>query len=104
MDRIASLFCTQALQVLCAVADKREGRRLTVPVRFILDDFAAAADTCIPHFDRITSVIRSREISVSIILQSLSQWIEREEQDMACWSGGEISFISSSKKLSGLSG
>lgn len=46
---------------------------MEVPVRLILDDFAAAADACIPDFDRITSVIRSREISVSVILQSLSQ-------------------------------
>lgn len=73
MDRIAALFYTQALQVLCNSADKRVDRRLRIPVRFILDDFASAADACIPDFDRITSVIRSREISVSIILQSLSQ-------------------------------
>lgn len=73
MDRIAALLYTQALQVLCNSADERRTRRLKVPVRLILDDFAAAADTCIPDFDKITSIIRSREISVSIILQSLSQ-------------------------------
>lgn len=73
MDRIAALLYTQALQVLCSSADAQQKRRLKVPVRLILDDFAAAADACIPDFDRITSVIRSREISVSIILQSLSQ-------------------------------
>ena len=38
---------------------------------FILDDFATNA--YIPNFDKIISVIRSREIYVSIILQSLSQ-------------------------------
>ena len=42
-----------------------------MPVRLILDDFATNA--CIPDFDKIISVIRSREISVSIILQSISQ-------------------------------
>ena len=73
MDRIAALLYTQALQVLCSSADAQPTRRLKVPVRLILDDFAAAADACIPDFDRITSVIRSREISVSVILQSLSQ-------------------------------
>lgn len=73
MDRLASLFYSQALQVLCGLADAEPDGRLKVPVRFILDDFAASADCCIPDFDRITSVIRSREISVSIILQSLSQ-------------------------------
>lgn len=73
MDRLAAVFYTQALQVLCNCADEQQGHRLKVPVRFILDDFAAAADSCIPDFDKLTSVIRSREISVSIILQSLSQ-------------------------------
>lgn len=72
MDRLASLFYTQALQSLCRSADKDyPDSRLPVPVRFILDDFAA--NFCIPDFDKITSVIRSREIYVSIILQSISQ-------------------------------
>lgn len=73
MDRLAALFYTQALQVLCNCADSRKSSRLRVPVRFILDDFAASSDACIPDFDKITSVIRSRGISVSVILQSLSQ-------------------------------
>ncbi|MCI8514138.1 MAG: type IV secretory system conjugative DNA transfer family protein [Lachnospiraceae bacterium] len=72
MDRLADLFYTQALHELCRSADKDyPDSRLEVPVRLILDDFAANA--YIPDFDKITSVIRSREISVSIILQSLSQ-------------------------------
>lgn len=71
MDRLAALFYTQALHTLCDAADHSPGHRLAVPVRLILDDFAANA--AIPDFDKITSVIRSREISVSIILQSLSQ-------------------------------
>ena len=69
--RLANLFYTQALHTLCEIADKSPGHRLDVPVRFILDDFAA--NVCIPDFDRIISVIRSREIAVSIIIQSLSQ-------------------------------
>ena len=71
MDRLAALFYTQAFHALCDKADHSPGHRLTVPVRLILDDFAANAT--IPDFDKITSVIRSREISVSIIIQSLSQ-------------------------------
>ena len=70
-DRLVNLFYTQALQTLCSVADSYPDHRLPVPVRFILDDFAANAE--IPDFDKIISVIRSREIYVSIILQSLSQ-------------------------------
>lgn len=72
MDRIANLFYTQALHTLCFSADRDYGdNRLKVPVRFILDDFAS--NVYIPEFDRITSVIRSREIYVSVIIQSLSQ-------------------------------
>lgn len=69
--RLASLFYTQALHTLCELADKRPEHRLKVPVRFYLDDFASNA--VIPEFDRMVSVIRSREISVSVIIQSLSQ-------------------------------
>ena len=71
MYRLANLFYTQALHTLCDLADKSSGHRLKVPVRFYLDDFAS--NTVIPDFDRIISVIRSREISVSVIIQSLSQ-------------------------------
>ena len=71
MYRLANLFYTQALHTLCDLADKSAGHRLKVPVRFYLDDFAS--NVVIPDFDRIISVIRSREISVSVIIQSLSQ-------------------------------
>jgi len=71
-DRLINLFYTQALQTLCRSADQDyPDHRLPVPVRFILDDFAT--NTRIPDFDNIISVIRSREIYVSIIVQSLSQ-------------------------------
>ena len=72
MDGLVSLFYTQALQVLCRSADKDcPNHCLPVPVRFIFDDFATNVQ--IPDFDKIISVIRSRGISVSIILQSISQ-------------------------------
>ena len=72
MDRLANAFLTQALQILCRSADHDSpGHRLPVPVRFYLDDFAT--NLYIPDFDRVISVIRSREISVSVILQSLTQ-------------------------------
>lgn len=71
-DRLLNLIYTQALQSLIRYADREcEGHRLPIPVRLILDDFASNA--VIPDFDKIISVIRSREISVSIIIQSLSQ-------------------------------
>lgn len=72
MDRLVSLFYTQALHTLCDSADKDyPDHRLPMPVRMILDDFATNA--YIPDFDNIISVIRSREISVSVILQSITQ-------------------------------
>lgn len=71
LDALVTLFYAQALQALCRYADRSPGCRLPVPVRFILDDFAANAH--IPDFDATTSIIRSREISVSLIIQSLSQ-------------------------------
>lgn len=81
-DRLINLFYTQALQALCHSADKDyPDHRLPIPVRIILDDFASNAE--IPDFDKIISVIRSREISVSIILQSLSQLYAIYGQDRA---------------------
>ena len=71
-DKFLNLVYTQAFHTLCRSADKDYGDgRLKVPVRIILDDFAA--NTVIPDFDKIISVIRSREIYVSIILQSITQ-------------------------------
>lgn len=70
-DQLVNIFYTQALQILCTQADSSPGGKLNVPVRIIMDDFAASAR--IPDFDKIISVIRSREISVSLILQSLTQ-------------------------------
>ena len=70
-DNLINLFYTQALQYLMAAADKRPDSRLPIPVRFILDDFST--NTLIPNFDKIISVIRSREIYVSLVVQSLSQ-------------------------------
>ena len=72
MDKLVNLFYTQAFQALCRSADRDYAdHRLPILVRFMLDDFAAG--TVIPYFDNLISVIRSREISVSIVIQSLTQ-------------------------------
>lgn len=71
MDRFANLLYSQALQALCDSADKNPCKCLDIPVRLILDDFAA--NVRIPDFPKIISVIRSRNISVSLILQSILQ-------------------------------
>lgn len=70
-DNIVNIFYLQLMQELMSAADREADNRLRVPARIVFDDFAAG--TVFPDFDKIISVIRSREISVSIILQSLSQ-------------------------------
>ena len=71
MYPVVNVFYQQLFQALCNEADSKEYGRLLVPVRIIMDDFAANFN--IPDFDKIISVIRSRQIFVSIILQSISQ-------------------------------
>ncbi len=70
-DGILNLLYLQALEALITEADKNPDGRLKQPVRFIMDDFTSGAP--IKDFDKIISVIRSRDISVSLIIQSLSQ-------------------------------
>ncbi|MDR2940499.1 MAG: type IV secretory system conjugative DNA transfer family protein [Clostridiales bacterium] len=68
---IISMVYTQLFQKLIEKADKSEGGGLAVPVRFLLDEFPNCGR--IPNFDNLVSTIRSRGISVSIILQNLAQ-------------------------------
>ena len=70
LEGLTSLFYTQALQTLIALADGRPDNRLPIPVRLYLDDFA---NLLIPDMDKTISIIRSRDISVSIVLQSITQ-------------------------------
>lgn len=70
-DVLTTILQSQLLQTLLDDADANADSRLKVGVRLICDDFAASAK--IPDFERIVSIIRSRNISVSIILQSQSQ-------------------------------
>lgn len=70
---LVSVLYTQLFQELERVADAREddGRGLKIPVHFLMDEFANVA---LPKdFESITSTIRSRGISVSIILQNITQ-------------------------------
>ena len=80
-DQLINLFYVQALQTLCQDADRMPMGRLRVPVRFILDDFAS--NVRIENFDKIISVIRSRNISVSIILQNMTQLNSMYSSDVA---------------------
>lgn len=72
LDVLANIFFTQAMQKLCEYADNEcPDRRLPIPVRFILDDFATSCR--ISDFPRMISTIRARSISVMLMLQSEAQ-------------------------------
>ncbi len=75
MDGLANIFFTQAMNELCSYADQNcADNRLPVPVRFILDDFATNCK--INEFPRMIASIRSRGISVMLIIQAESQLTE----------------------------
>mgnify|MGYP004661953039 FL=1 len=68
---IVGMLYTQLFQQLYYQADSVHGGRLPVHVHFVMDEFANVA---LPdEFDKLLSTMRSREISVSIIIQNLAQ-------------------------------
>lgn len=68
---LVSILYTQLFQQLFYAADHIHGGSLNVPVHFLMDEFA---NVSLPDdFDKILSVMRSRGVSVSIILQNLAQ-------------------------------
>ncbi len=68
---LVGMLYTQLFQQLYHQADFIHGGRLPVPVHFLMDEFANVA---LPdEFDKLLSTMRSREISVSIIIQNLAQ-------------------------------
>lgn len=68
---LVSILYTQLFQQLFYVADHKYGGSLPVHVHFVMDEFA---NVSLPDdFDKILSVMRSRGVSVSIILQNLAQ-------------------------------
>ena len=68
---LVSILYTQVFQQLFWLADSKYGGALPVPVHFIMDEFA---NVSLPDdFDKILSVMRSRGVSASIILQNLAQ-------------------------------
>ena len=68
---LVSILYTQLFQQLFYSADHIHGGALPVPVHFLMDEFA---NVSLPDdFDKILSVMRSRAVSVSIILQNLAQ-------------------------------
>ena len=68
---LVSILYTQLFQQLFYTADHKYGGSLPVHVHFVMDEFA---NVSLPDdFDKILSVMRSRSVSVSIILQNIAQ-------------------------------
>lgn len=68
---LVSILYTQLFQQLFYIADHKYGGSLPVHCHFVMDEFA---NVSLPDdFDKILSVMRSRSVSVSIILQNLAQ-------------------------------
>ena len=68
---LVSILYTQLFQQLFYLADHKYGGSLPVHCHFIMDEFA---NVSLPDdFDKILSVMRSRGVSVSIILQNMVQ-------------------------------
>ena len=68
---IVGMLYTQACQELYYNADHKNGGRLKIPVRVLMDEFANVA---LPDdFEKVLATCRSREISINIIIQNMAQ-------------------------------
>lgn len=66
-----AILMWQTMSVLFRRALDAYGGRLPTPVHFVLDEFANLGR--VPDFDRMMATARSRNVSFSVILQSVSQ-------------------------------
>ncbi len=66
-----AMLMWQAVNELCDAALVRHGGRLPTPVHLVFDEFANIGK--LPDIDRFVAVIRSRNVSMSMILQSFEQ-------------------------------
>ena len=65
------MIYTQLFNLLCEKADDIYGGRLPLHVRCLIDEAANIGQ--IPNLERLVATIRSREISVCLVLQAQSQ-------------------------------
>ena len=68
---LISMIYTQLFNLLCEKADDVYGGRLPLHVRCLIDEAANIGQ--IPNLEKLVATIRSREISVCLVLQTLSQ-------------------------------
>lgn len=71
LNYLVGLLYTQAFQTLYQLADRKYNGRLPVHVHAVMDEWA---NVSLPDdFEKLLSTMRSREISVSIIVQNIAQ-------------------------------
>lgn len=71
LNYLVGLLYTQAFQTLYQLADRKYGGRLPFHVHAVMDEWA---NISLPDdFEKLLSTMRSREISVSIIVQNIAQ-------------------------------
>ena len=88
---LVSILYTQLFQQLFYLADHKYGGSLPIPVHFLMDEFA---NVSLPDdFEKALSVMRSRGVSVSIILQNLAQLKKLFEQEWESITGNCDSFL-----------
>lgn len=88
---LASILYTQLFQALFYLADHKYGGALPVPVHLLMDEFA---NISLPSdFDKVLSVMRSRGVFVSIILQNMAQLKALFEKEWESIAGNCDEFI-----------
>jgi len=68
---LAALMFSQLFNLLCDKADDHYGGRLPVHVRCLIDEAANIGQ--IPQLEKLCATVRSREISICLVLQAQSQ-------------------------------
>ena len=89
---LVSILYTQLFQQLFELADKKYGGSLPLHVQFLLDEFPNIAMP--DDFQKTLSTMRSRGVSVSIILQNLTQLKALYEKDWESVVGNCDEFVS----------
>lgn len=69
---LVALAFSQMFNLLCERADNTYGGRLPYHVRVLWDEAANTGQ--VPGLEKIVAVIRSREISLTLFYQAMSQW------------------------------
>ncbi len=71
LNFLAALMQSQLYNLLCEKADDVYGGRLPVHVRCLIDEAANIGQ--IPQLEKLVATVRSREISICLVLQAQSQ-------------------------------